>query len=58
MLSIDSEAGSVTVPGCAGETITAAIEDFRAAPSENDLAIAIQESIDTLEFSLPSEIDF
>ena len=52
VLSIDSEAGSIVVPGRAGKQICAAFEDVRAARSENELAMSIQESIDQLDFNL------
>lgn len=51
VLEINTNAGSVTVPGRSGKTVTAAIEDARAC-SEHSLANSIQDSIDQLEFNL------
>lgn len=57
ILSIDVEAGSITVPGKAGKTICAAVEDARAAQTNSDLAAAIQDSIDELDMTLADSIN-
>lgn len=45
-----------TVPGWAGKTVLAAMEDVRASLDENDLANAVQELADKLDFILASEL--
>jgi len=49
VLSFDRSSRTVTVPGSNGRKIKAAIEDTRFAPKENQLASAIQESIDEID---------
>lgn len=51
ILSIDTEAGSITVTERAGKMICPAVEDGRAAIYDNGLALALQNSIDELEFN-------
>lgn len=51
MIFIDNEFGIVTVKGRAGRTVTAAIEDFRAAVDESELTLSMRESIDELDFN-------
>lgn len=57
VLSIYTQARSVIVPGRAGISVCAAMEDVRAALDENELANAIQDSIDQLDFNLAPELD-
>ena len=57
VLSIDSTSGTLTIPGRAGKTISAAVEDVRAARVDSDLTAMIQESIDQLDMNLVDCID-
>ncbi len=57
VLSYDHSSRTVTVPGKNGRTVSAAVEDVRAALPENDLAKSIQESIDTLDACVDNAID-
>ena len=52
VLSIDHDAGCVSVPGRAGKSLSAAVEDVRAATGACELASSIQDSIDQLDFNL------
>lgn len=57
VLSLDPVAGTVTVPGRAGKTVTAAVEYARAAPNECDLTNSIQDAIDQLESNLSDNLE-
>lgn len=57
VLSINREAGSITVHDRAGNIISAAFEDCRAAPNQSELTNAIQESIDELEENLAGQLE-
>lgn len=56
VLSIENDAAMITVPRRAGETVSAAKEDARAALDESQFTSSIQESIDELDFNLTTEI--
>ncbi len=57
VISIDTQAGSVTVPGSSGKTITAAFEDTRHAIIDDNLASIISESIDKIDDSIDDLLD-
>ena len=52
VIKIDVNAGSVTVPGSKGHTITAAFEDTRHAIIDDDLAELVQTAIDDIDSQL------
>ena len=56
ILAYDPSSRTVTVPGANGKRMKAAIEDIRPSLPENELALAIQDSIDALDSSLDSAI--
>lgn len=56
MISIGNEAGTVTVPGHAGGTVSVMVEDVGTAPDEFELTSSIQEPIDKPDFSLTADI--
>lgn len=58
ILSIDIEAVSLTIPVRAGKIIFYVVEDIRAAIYDNDIAFAIRDSIDDLEFSLSDVLEW
>lgn len=57
ILAYDCSSRTVTVSGAYGRQIKASLEDFRPSLPENELALAIQESIDVLDSSLDSAIN-
>eukprot|EP00171_Calliarthron_tuberculosum_P001315 IDg1315t1 len=57
VLEYDKISHTVSVPGNNGRKIRAAVEDTRVAIQDNALAVAVQEAIDTLNFTLDNSID-
>eukprot|EP00171_Calliarthron_tuberculosum_P000612 IDg612t1 len=56
VLSMDKVSQAVTVPGKNGRTVRAAIEDVRLTIADNQLAIKVQEAIDTKDNVLDESI--
>ena len=46
----------ITVPGRSGKTVSASIEDVRAALDKSQFISSIKESIDKLNFNLATEL--
>lgn len=57
VLSVDTNAGTVSVPGSNGHKVVAAVEDTRPAIVEDDFAASIVESIDQLDESIHESIE-
>jgi len=57
VLSIDREAGIVSVPGADGRKICAAVEDVRAAIVDDEFAQMVQETRDSLDVALEECLD-
>ncbi len=57
VLSYDHESRTLTVPGSGGRKVGAAIEDVTALGPKDQLATAIQESIDAIDITLRDAAD-
>lgn len=55
-ISINPEAGLITVPGRFGKTICTAVEDLCAAPYQTDLAKTVQESTYELDCNITTHL--